>query len=111
MIQQNPDQKPVYSLSRPLGLACDTFSLFPSLLIIVIYCLPTVGPVNARNFNWTPLFVIFVIVLTLIGWIFHGRKQCASEVLEAIALSAENHNDNASFHREDAKEEALSKLS
>lgn len=82
----NPDERPFYSCSRPIGLICDTFSLLFVLLVVTIYCLPTLGPViTPENFNWTPLFLGFVLGLSFLGWYIHGRKHYMKEgVIEGV---------------------------
>lgn len=80
--RQNPDERPFYSCSRLIGLACDTFSLVFVMLVLTIYCSPTVGPViTTEVFNWTPLFLGFVLILSLLGWCIHGRNHYMNEVV------------------------------
>jgi hypothetical protein len=47
------------------------------LFIIVWLCFPSVLPVTAANMNWAGPIVGFVMIFSILDWVFRGRHQFA----------------------------------
>ncbi|KAF2405063.1 APA family basic amino acid/polyamine antiporter [Trichodelitschia bisporula] len=56
--------------SRPVGIVTCTWVTF----ISIVFCLPTVNPVNKDTLNYTPVAVGIVLVGTLGSWFLWARK-------------------------------------
>ena len=42
-------------------------------LVTVLFCLPVAYPVAVENFNYTPVAVGGVLLLSVAAWVFHAR--------------------------------------
>ena len=62
-----------FELPWAIGMACSIWTIIWSLFTLVVFCLPTSGPVTVENMNYTVIFVAFGIVAPLIGWPLYGR--------------------------------------
>ena len=76
-----------YSLGRwglPLNLLGVLFLLFNS----IIFNLPTISPVNSENMNYTCAAVGGIMLLSLITWLWTGKKHFtgpeAGNVIQAV---------------------------
>ncbi|GAA5962463.1 hypothetical protein JCM3765_004305 [Sporobolomyces pararoseus] len=77
-------------LSRPIALACVVYVGF----ITVVFCLPTVTPVDSQTLNYTPIALGIVFAYVIISWFafarktFHGpRADALKEATRALSES------------------------
>jgi choline transport protein len=66
--------KSYFRMGYAMGTACEIFSFVLNLGCVVVEALPGSYPVTAENMNYTVVFGVAGILLTTIGWFFHGKK-------------------------------------
>jgi hypothetical protein len=66
--------KSYFRMSYALGTACEIFSFVFNLGCVVVEALPGSYLVTAENMNYTVVFGVARILLTTVGWFFHGKK-------------------------------------
>ncbi|GAA5911814.1 uncharacterized protein JCM6883_001277 [Sporobolomyces salmoneus] len=96
--------------SRPISWICVTYVVF----ITIIFCLPTVTPVDSQTLNYTPIALGIVFAYILISWFafarrtFHGPR--ADALKEAArALGGEGANTVNRLEREVTTDSAMKK--
>lgn len=69
-----------WSLGR-LGLPVNAFAVGYSLFIVVLSCMPYSNPTTAVDANWAPAIWAAVILISVVAYIFHGRKKFTPPVI------------------------------
>ena len=55
------------------GIAVGSVAVLWVALVTVLFCLPVAYPVAKDTFNYTPVAVGGVLVLSLVAWVLHAR--------------------------------------
>ncbi len=71
--------------SRPIGWIAVIWTVF----ISVLFMLPTVTPITASNFNYTPVVVLGVILLVTIWWLLSARKWFKGPIVQGSEAELE----------------------
>lgn len=72
-------EKGVFRLPFGIGMLFAIFSIVYELWTMVVYCLPPSYPVNAENANFTPVFLGFGTIISLLCYYFYGRHRFTIE--------------------------------
>ena len=91
--QQQPPKKTYFRLPHAIGTACEIFSFLFNLACCVVECFPSTYPITPANMNYTVVFGGAGIILTTVGWQFHGKKHYLVVVEEEFDAIAEEESD------------------
>ncbi|KAL1863114.1 hypothetical protein Daus18300_008106 [Diaporthe australafricana] len=69
-----------WSLGR-LGLPINAFAVGYSAFIVVLSCLPYSNPTTTVDANWAPAIWAAVILISVVAYIFHGRRKFTPPVI------------------------------
>jgi choline transport protein len=69
-----------WSLGR-YGIPINAFAFFYSAFVIVWSCFPIALPVGTEDANWAPVVWVAVMALSLLIYVFHGRKHFTPPVM------------------------------
>ena len=78
-LQGHPLPEARWSLGR-FGLPINMFAFIYSAFAVIFSCFPSSLPVDTGSANWAPAVWGGVIVLSIITYIFHGRKHYTAPV-------------------------------
>lgn len=76
--------KSYFRMSYTVGTCCEVFSFLFNLGCCVVEAFPSAYPVSAESMNYAVVFGGAGMVLTTLGWVFHGRKHYLLEELEGV---------------------------
>lgn len=62
------------------GLAINGFAFFYSAFVLVFCCFPSYLPIDTSSANWAPVVWVAVIVISIVFYVFHGRKHYTAPV-------------------------------
>ena len=71
------------------GLPINVFAISYSIILLVFMVLPPYKPVTATNMNYSGVIFGAVLIISLVIWLFYGRKVYKGpikEVMEAMHL-------------------------
>lgn len=69
-----------WSLGR-WGLPINAFAVAYSGFIVILSCFPSSAAPALADANWAPVIWVFVIVLSIAAYLFHGRKHFTPPVM------------------------------
>lgn len=98
--------KPYFRMSYAIGTCCEVFSFLFNLGCCVVEAFPSSYPVTADNMNYTIVFGVAGVLLTTMGWIFHGKKHYLIEGLEGLVEECEESGDGAISHKQQQTSDA-----
>jgi len=72
-----------------------------TLLVSIIFILPTVYPVDADNMNYAIVYLVAILVFSMIWWAVGGRKYYTGPLIEAETLESDSLNTESSERKEE----------
>jgi amino acid transporter len=81
--------KAYFRLSYTVGTCCEVFNFLFNLGCCVVETFPSSYPVTSQNMNYSVVFGVAGILMTTLGWIFHGRKHYLLEDLTGEGVGDE----------------------
>ncbi|OKL62762.1 hypothetical protein UA08_01326 [Talaromyces atroroseus] len=76
--------KSYFRMSYTVGTCCEIFSFLFNLGSCVVEAFPSAYPVTAENMNYAVVFGGAGVLLTTLGWVFHGRKHYLLQDLDGV---------------------------